>query len=162
MSGQKRAGRSLQKTNIVKDFKEDLERGISYLPDAWLSRTDYTPLEEKGALSEWKAMVLNDVLGELREATQYLLTLPYDAPGYRRAALLCLLPAYQTILMAAQHQDTLFTRKHQIKISRLTMAQCLADSQAMLNDNEALRKYTRRVQDEINDCFRLRVMQPQT
>lgn len=151
-------GRALQKTNIIKDFREDLERGISYLPDAWLIQAEYAPLMQYGASPEWKEMVLNDVLAELRDATDYLVALPYDAPGYRRAALLCLLPAYQTILTAALRQDILFTREHHIKISRMTMAQCLADSQTMLYDNESLRQYSRRVQDEIHESFRMRVI----
>ena len=29
-------GRGLQKTNIVKDFAKDLNRGMCYLPDRWL------------------------------------------------------------------------------------------------------------------------------
>jgi hypothetical protein len=95
-------------------------------------------------------MVLADVLEELREATDYLLTLPYSAPGYRRAALLCLLPAYQTILSAARNQEILFTPAHQIKISHSTMAQCLVDSQAMLVDNEAVQQYGQRLEDEIH------------
>ena len=37
-------GRSLQKTNIVKDFKEDLDRNICYLPDEWLNEVGYSPL----------------------------------------------------------------------------------------------------------------------
>ena len=87
---------------------------------------------------------------ELRDATDYLLTLPYSAPGYRRAALLCLLPAYQTILSAAQNQVILFTPAHQIKISHSTMAQCLVDSQAMLVDNNAIQQYSQRLEDEIH------------
>ncbi len=146
-------GRALQKTNIVKDFTEDLQRGICYLPDTWLQQADYTPLALQGAAPEWKAMVLADVLEELREATEYLLTLPYSAPGYRRAALLCLLPAYQTILSAARNQVILFTPAHQIKISHQTMAQCLADAQAMLVDNQAIQRYSQRFEDEIRDQF---------
>lgn len=148
-------GRALQKTNIVKDFAEDLPRGISYLPDEWLSKADYAPLALRGAELEWQAMVLADVLDELREATDYVLALPYSAPGYRRAALLCLLPAYQTILCAAQNQATLFTPAHRVKISRLTMAQCLADSQAMLFDNKAIQEYSRRLEAEVHHQFDL-------
>lgn len=153
-------GRALQKTNIVKDFYEDLERGISYLPDSWLRQADYTPLELKGALPDWSEMVLNDVLSELRVATEYLVSLPYEAQGYRRAALLCLLPAYQTILLAAQKREQLFTPKHQIKISHAAMAQCLSDSKSMLQDNALLNQYSLRIQDEIQDCFRLRAVMP--
>ena len=148
-------GRSLQKTNIVKDFAVDLRRGICYLPDTWLRDADYAPLALQGAAPAWKAMVLEDVLGELRAATDYVLALPYSARGYRRASLLCLLPAYQTLYLAAQRQDTLYTHEHQIKISRPTMARCVADSRALLFDNRSLRRYCQVVEDKIHEQFDL-------
>jgi farnesyl-diphosphate farnesyltransferase len=153
-------GRSLQKTNIIKDFAGDLNRGICYLPDAWLQTVAYMPLALQGATPAWKALVLGDVLAELRAATDYLLALPYTATGYRRASLLCLLPAYQTMLVAAQRQEILFTSEHQIKISRLTMAQCVADSQALLFDNTAIRRYGQRVEEKIQSQFGQQVLLP--
>lgn len=155
-------GRALQKTNIVKDFYEDIERGVSYLPDTWLAQADYRPLALRGAPSEWTEMVLTDVLDELQVATEYLVALPYSAEGYRRAALLCLLPAYQTMRAAAQQQDLLFTRKHFVKISHAAMAQCLADSEAMLHDNGLLEQYSRQITDEIHNQFNVPVMVPGT
>ena len=148
-------GRSLQKTNIVKDFVEDLTRDICYLPDTWLTKVNYTPLDLRGAAPDWKAMVFADVLNELRSATNYLMMLPYSAPGYRRASLLCLLPAYQTILFASQRHESLFTAEHKVKISRLTMVQCLADSQAMLYDNKSILRYSQRLENEIDSQFGL-------
>jgi farnesyl-diphosphate farnesyltransferase len=150
-------GRSLQKTNIVKDFAVDLRRGICYLPDTWLRDADYAPLALQGTAPAWKAMVLEDVLAELRAATDYVLALPYSARGYRRASLLCLLPAYQTLCLAAQRQDTLYTHEHQIKISRPTMARCVADSRALLFDNRSLQRYCQAVEDKIHEQFDLRL-----
>lgn len=142
-------GRGLQKTNIVKDFREDLERGMCYLPASWLSEIDEAPLELRGAPTEWTARVLGDVLDELRDATRYLVDIPSAAGGYRHAALMCLLPAYQTIRRAAGNAAALFTPKHESKISRLTMAQCLADAQVMLYDNDAINAYSQRIEGEI-------------
>ena len=100
-------GRSLQKTNIVKDFVEDVGRGVCYLPDTWLSRVDHRPLELRGADVQWKASVMGDVLDELHDAMDYVLALPEQAGGYRRASLLCLFSSYHTMLSAAQRQDDL-------------------------------------------------------
>ncbi len=144
-------GRSLQKTNIIKDFAKDLDRGICYLPDSWLSKAAYQPLSLLGAPPDWTAMVLGDVLAELREATEYVLALPYHAAGYRRASLLCLLPAYETLHLAAQRHESLFTTEHAVKISKVTMARCLADSQTMLVNNDAIRRYSRRLESAISD-----------
>jgi farnesyl-diphosphate farnesyltransferase len=95
-------GRGLQKTNIVKGFAEDLGRGISYLPLTWLQEADYTPLALRGASPQWTQKVLGDVTAELQLATEHVLVLPSEATGYRMAGLLCLLPAYETLMLAAQ------------------------------------------------------------
>src|SRR5262249_1128057 len=152
-------GRGMQKTNIVKDFVVDLTRGICYLPDIWLREADYAPLALRGAAPAWRALVLEDVLDELRAATDYVLALPYSARGYRHASLLCLLPAYQTLYLAAQRQEMLFTREHEIKIARPTMAECVADTEALLLDNLSIRRYGQVVEAKIREQFDLRLNQ---
>jgi farnesyl-diphosphate farnesyltransferase len=142
-------GRALQKTNILKDFAEDLERGVAYLPDEWLHMADYAPLAFGGAPLEFKRIVLEDILSELEVATQYVIDLPLEASGYRMASLLCLLPALQTNLLAAQEQQKLFTREHRYKISRAVLGQCLLDARQMVNHNSAIRSYSDRSQEEI-------------
>jgi farnesyl-diphosphate farnesyltransferase len=142
-------GRSLQKTNILKDFAEDIWRGVCYLPGEWLRQVDYAPLRLQGAPPSWQAIVFDDVLEELRDATEYLVALPYDAAGYRRASLLCLLPAYQTLSLAAERCDTLFTAEHRVKISRVAMARCIHDSQALLLDNAGILEYSQHVEGRI-------------
>lgn len=147
-------GRGLQKTNIVKDFPKDLARGVSYLPDEWMTEIDHAPLSLAGAPIEWKQAVIDNVLNELEDSVEYLLNLPYWAAGYRMASLLCLLPAYQTMLKAAQDQETLFTTDHQVKISREVMAQCLQDAQTMVVDNEAIREYSQDIRWAIETEFK--------
>jgi farnesyl-diphosphate farnesyltransferase len=142
-------GRGLQKTNIVKDYAEDLERGVSYLPYAWHLEADLAALSLGGAPAQFKGKVIEDVMQELHHATEYVLALPYSAAGYRMAGLMCLLPAYQTLLAAARRHDTLFTAAHQVKITRPTMAQCGWDARRMLADNPAVQRYGRRLEAEI-------------
>lgn len=146
-------GRSLQKTNIVKDFQEDLGRGVCYLPDEWLSQVGYMPLALQGSTRDWSQKVLVNVLSELQSATDYLLTLPYEVAGYRMASLLCLLPAYQTILMAAQQRGDLFTNEHPHKISHAVFSQCIQDAQTMLTDNAAVLEYSQEVTRSVNAQF---------
>jgi farnesyl-diphosphate farnesyltransferase len=146
-------GRGLQKTNIVKDFARDLARRTCYLPDEWLARVDYAPLALAGAPTEWTRNVLADVIGELRDATDYVLALPLTAPGFRRANLLSLFPAYQTILLAAQRHDRLFTADHEVKISRLTMARCIADASALATDNDGVQAYGRSIERAFDDAL---------
>lgn len=146
-------GRGLQKTNIVKDFPKDVSRGVSYVPDEWLEAADYLPLNLNGATSDWKRMVLSNVFDELREATRYVLALPYDAVGYRIASLLCLLPAYQTLLQAAERQAKLFTAGHQVKISRMTMVKCIRDAITMAANNDGVLAYSQTAERTFEGLF---------
>ena len=146
-------GRGLQKTNIVKDFAEDLPRGICYLPDEWMDEVGHRPMTLSGAPLSWKRKILDDVLRELDDSTAYILDLPYNAAGHRKASLLVLLPAYQTILLAAKRHEKLFTPKHKVKISRRTMYRCLQDAKALVGDNEAILEYSRQIRKEVDKAI---------
>jgi farnesyl-diphosphate farnesyltransferase len=134
-------GRALQKTNIVKDFAQDLARGDSFLPDEWLKEVQYTPLELKNAPFWWKKKVLLNVLSELDDSVNYIINLPKTAVGYRKAGLLMMLPAYQTLLLATKRYKILFTPKHAVKISRTTMGKCLIQAQVMVTNDAAIQAY---------------------
>jgi farnesyl-diphosphate farnesyltransferase len=134
-------GRALQKTNIIKDFVRDLRRGVCFLPDQWLKEQSYRPLSLAGASLAWKGKVLADVLDELAQSVDYLLALPYKVAGMRHAALLMMLPAYQTILLAAMRREMLFTAAHEIKISRPQMAQCVSQAHTLVGDNRAIQNH---------------------
>jgi hypothetical protein len=66
-----------------------------------------------------------------------------------------LLPAYQTLLLAAEEKDKLFTPDHQVKISHETMAQCLFDTEQLATDNEGIKQYSHRARQNIEESFRL-------
>lgn len=150
-------GRGLQKTNIVKDFVEDRERQICYLPATWLQETDYAPLNLVGAPTSWKQKVLNDVVQELHQSLDHVLSVPQTATGYRMASLLCLLPALHTIQLAAQRQASLFTSDHHVKIGRPTMLQCIQSVQSLWNDDEAIVAQCRKLEDAVATEFMLPV-----
>jgi len=146
-------GRGLQKTNIVKDFAEDLGQNICYLPGQWLREAEYSPLMLAGAPLEWKQKVLWDVMVELSVATEYVIALPYSAGGYRAGCLVSLLSAYETILLAARDQDSLFTIEHKVKISRDTLGKCMQTAQEMLADNRAILVYRNRARQTFDGAF---------
>ncbi|MBX3000809.1 MAG: squalene/phytoene synthase family protein [Caldilineaceae bacterium] len=153
LSGSEACGRALQKTNILKDFVEDLERQICYLPNEWLREIDHRPLGLAGAPIGWIHDLLSDILGELRSATTYVLDVPRQAAGYRIACLICLLPAYETILRAAQRQTDLFTSGHQIKIARETMFQCIHSAVSLATDDDGIRNWSRNLEQETLDAL---------
>ena len=146
-------GQALQRTNIVKDFPEDLANGISYLPDLWMQEIDSLPLLLEGAPKKWTQKVLNNVLAEINKSVSYVIYIPYEAVGYRLASLMCLLPAYQTLLSAAQQHDKLFTADHQVKISRSCFSKCMEDAKFMVRDNNALIEYSQKLQTAVEAAF---------
>ena len=148
-------GRGLQKTNIIKDFAKDLQRGISYLPAEWMQEADNKPLSLGGAPQHWIQIILDDVLADLDKATEYLLTLPADAVGYRKASLLCLLPAYQTLILASEEKSKLFTPQHELKSSHEKMAQCLQDTERLVLNNDGILDYSRSAKLEIDQNLNL-------
>lgn len=146
-------GRALQKTNIVKDFATDLARGDSFLPNEWVQEVDYTPFALKDVPVWWKRRVILDVLAELDESVNYVINLPKTAVGYRKAGLLMMLPAYQTILLAAKRVQTLFTPEHAVKISRTTMGKCVIQAQLMASDDENIRAYGKDLSQQIRNTL---------
>jgi farnesyl-diphosphate farnesyltransferase len=154
LAGSEACGRALQKTNILKDFAEDLQRRICYLPDEWLRKIAYSPLELVGAPIAWIEDVIGDILMDLRTATSYVLDVPHRAAGYRVACLMCLLPAYETILSAARCRAKLFTAAHHITISRETMVGCIRTAVALAIDDDAVRRSSEDFERAIRDALR--------
>ena len=155
LKGSEACGRALQKTNVLKDFAEDLARRICYLPDEWLVRADHAPLALNGAPVGWIADLLGDILTELRDATAYVLDVPHHATGYRVASLMCLLPAYETVRLAAQCHTELFTADHQVKIDRPTMARCAVDAVAVATDDDAIVRMCRELEAATREALTL-------
>ncbi|MCF2151404.1 squalene/phytoene synthase family protein [Desmonostoc muscorum LEGE 12446] len=146
-------GQALQKTNIIKDFVEDLRQGKCYLPASWLQEIDYKPLALQEAPTRWTQKVINSAVTALDQSVAYVLNIPYHAPGYRLASILCLVSAYQTLLLASQQHSRLFTAEHQVKISRSCFSQCMEDAKVLLRDNQAVINYSQRLQQEIAAAF---------
>lgn len=147
--GSDACGRALQKTNIVKDFATDLERGVCYLPGEWLREIDFAALDLHGVPSAWKKKVLLNVVAELEDSVDYVVALPETAVGYRKAGLLMMLPAYETILLAASRLQDLFTPYHSVKISRKKMGQCVLRARKMAMDDQAIRAYAHDMSQKI-------------
>lgn len=146
-------GRALQKTNILKDFAQDLGREVSYIPAEWLAKADYGPLRYEGASTEWLQLVMGNIIQELSQAIDYIHTLPIEAEGYRRFCLRAVLPAYETMLTAAQNADILFTREHNCKMSKDAMIRCLEQTEVLVKDNDALLQARANYEAQLSQIF---------
>ncbi|HEY0136284.1 MAG TPA: cytochrome P450 [Nannocystis sp.] len=131
------AGRGLQKTNILKDYARDLERGVCYLPADWTDTVADAPLGLRGASAAFTEFVVGDVLVDLDALAVYLHAVPASAVGLRLGLLVCLLPAQATMQRATQRPAALFTPEHDIKISRDTFKRCLLDARHLAGDAAA-------------------------
>lgn len=81
------------------------------------------------------------MVAELDTSVNYVVTLPQSAMGLRKAGLLMMMPAYETILLAAQQLPQIFTPKHAIKIPHTTMAKCVLRAQKIASDDLAIGQY---------------------
>jgi hypothetical protein len=89
----------------------------------------------------------------LKDSVHYVVNLPLTAVGYRQTSLLTMVPAYQTMLLAAHKLSTLFTPDHHVKISRHTMAQSVVQTIRLATDNEAIQKYAQRMQQRVTEAL---------
>lgn len=143
-------GRALQKTNILKDFAEDLARGVCYLPDAWLVEADLRPLSLSGAPRAWRRRVILDVLADLEGFLRYIAAVPRRAVGFRLGMLICVVPAYATLRVMAEQNEHMFTPRHTFKISRAVFEGGVADARRMVDDEAAIVEYGARAAREID------------
>ena len=118
-----------------------------------MREVEYAPFALKDVPFWWKEKVLLDVLAELDESVNYVVNLPKTAVGYRKAGLLMMLPAYQTLLLAAERYQTLFTPDHAVKISRGAMGKCLIQAQIMATNDESIRTYGQELSQQIRNAL---------
>jgi hypothetical protein len=69
------------------------------------------------------------------------------------ASLLCLFPAYQTLQLAADSRQLLFTNEHAIKISHQTMSRCIEDAFRLAGDNAGILLYSEDMQATIRQAL---------
>lgn len=139
--------RALQMTNIVKDYLEDLQRGISYLPLSWHELNAFASLNLGEDQRVFLNHVINRVCHELTFSKEYITTLPRECSGLRMASLVCLLPALETIKLAAFKSDSIFTKSHTLKISKPVFQNCLKIAKNIVSDNKAI---DRTAQESLN------------
>lgn len=134
--------RTLQLTNILKDVREDLERGSCWLPRTRMEAHQLSPgtllLEENRA----RAVGLLDELVEVtrkeaNEAFEYCLALPGNQPGIR---LFCLWPLFFAVstLKALEHNPDVF-EPTKVKIARLEVQNVMLRTQERVGSDDGLR-----------------------
>lgn len=135
-------GRALQLTNILKDVREDLDRGSCWLPIDRMQAHGLTAktLAEPAHRTQAVAL-LDELLGvartECARALEYTLAVPPEQTGLRTFCLWPLLGAVLT-LSKLQGNPAVFDPAP-VKISRSTLQWMMVTAQQHVSDDEKLR-----------------------
>jgi 4,4'-diapophytoene synthase len=134
-------GRALQLTNILKDIREDLDRGFCWLPRTLMAKHELTPANL--VLSENRdaaVALLDDLVAVARHecdvAFEYSLILPRSEPGLRLFCLWPLLFAVRTLAVLA-HNPAVF-EPAPVKIDRETVMRIMVLTRESVSDDRAL------------------------
>lgn len=111
----RRLGLGLQMTNIIKDCRVDAERGVSFIPPAYVDPA----AGRYGLLAEAKPELFDHALAHLDAGLEYTLAMPAAQIGIRRFLLGSLLPAVATLGVSAAETA------HHPRISREQMMEIL-------------------------------------
>ncbi len=135
-------GRALQLTNILKDIREDLDRGSCWLPRSMMAEYALSPETLLDPQRRQQAVELLDALvgvarRECDVAFQYALLLPVSEPGLR---LFCLWPLFFALrtLALLNHNPAVFDPTP-VKIDRETVMRIMVLTRESVTDDEALR-----------------------
>ena len=114
-------GQGLQMTNILKDFWEDRERGVCWLPHdlfarAGLKLEDLRRGNVPAAFGKAYAQLIGIAHSHLRNALDYTLLIPEREVGIRRFCLIALGLAMRTLASILAKPD--FTAASEVKVSR--------------------------------------------
>lgn len=126
-------GRLLQKVNIVKDCREDLEKGLCFLPK------DFIEIKDKKDINNIKMpLILKDVKKDLALAKDYVFDLPDNFSNFKQFCLLALLPAYKTLDFIKVHKSKFLDQDFVYKIPRSEMFECLTLASDFTKSEESL------------------------
>ena len=114
-------GQGLQMTNILKDFWEDRERGVCWLPHDLFARAgvelqDVQRGNVPDAFGKGYAQLIGIAHSHLRNALDYTLLIPEKEAGIRRFCLIAVGLAMRTLASILAKPD--FTAGTEVKVSR--------------------------------------------
>jgi farnesyl-diphosphate farnesyltransferase len=136
-------GAGLQLVNILKDVTDDRERRWSFVPRAACEAAgigihNLTDLNVRDRAHDAVAPLFDIAKEKLDRALTYALTIPPDQTGVR---LFCLLPLWMAALtlVHARGNDAMFMSDAEVKISRQSVEQVIADCMMNVSDDAALK-----------------------
>ena len=135
-------GNALQLTNILKDVREDLERGSCWLPRTVLAEHGLTPetlVEPSNRAEAMKAHTRLVAVAhrELRQAFDYVMGLPREEHGIR---LFCLWPLFLAVMTLRKlHGNRAVLEPGPVKVSRRTVRWVMGSTKLLVAQDRALK-----------------------
>jgi farnesyl-diphosphate farnesyltransferase len=135
-------GNALQLTNILKDVREDLDRGSCWLPRTLLAEHGLTPeaLLEPG--NRDRALEVHGRLvavahREVRQAFEYAMALPREEKGIR---LFCLWPLFLAVMTLRKvYGNRAILESKPVKVSRRTVRWVMGSTKLLVAQDSLLR-----------------------
>lgn len=149
-------GLGLQLTNILKDYRADLSRGVSYMPDA-LAAALHVNTERASAdtlpaaMREWLVVHTSQWLDT---AFRYTLRWPPAATGIRVFCLGALFMAVRTLVVVLTHSERLDATEAP-KITRQDVTEIMGRSRTCAGDDEALKRWYDEERDRLTQLLTL-------
>jgi len=137
-------GRGLQMTNILKDFWEDHDRGVCWLPRDVFARYGASLAEvSRERLPACFCTVYGELIavahGHLCDAREYTLLIPARETGVRGFCTIALALALSTLQCINARRD--FTAGSQVKVSRQVVASTVFATKRFAADDAALGRW---------------------
>ena len=143
-------GQGLQMTNILKDFWEDRDRGVCWLPPDLFARAgvrleDIRRGDIPAAFGRGYAQLIGIAHSHLRNALEYTLLVPEKETGIRRFCLIALGLAMRTLASILAQPD--FTAGTQVKVSRQVVKKIVIASRLFAGYSRVLQRWFARLAD---------------
>ncbi|HEX5353564.1 MAG TPA: phytoene/squalene synthase family protein [Rhodanobacteraceae bacterium] len=143
-------GQGLQMTNILKDFWEDRERGVCWLPHDLFARAgvkleDLRCGDVPTAFGNAYAQLIGIAHSHLRNALDYTLLIPEKEVGIRRFCLIALGLAMRTLASILARPD--FTAGGQVKVSRKVVKKIVIVTHLFAGYSRVLQRWFARMAD---------------
>ncbi|HJU25944.1 MAG TPA: phytoene/squalene synthase family protein [Rhodanobacteraceae bacterium] len=142
-------GQGLQMVNILKDFWEDHDRGVCWLPQNLFRKVGVELGELDGhsvyqpGFGEAYARLISIAHGHLRNGFEYTLLIPEAESGIRRFCLLALGLAVQTLQLI--HQRPAFKCGSEVKVSHRVVTNTLIMTHLFAGYDQVLRRWFTRL-----------------
>lgn len=141
-------GQGLQMTNILKDFWEDRDRGVCWLPRDLFARAGVElqtirRSDVPAAFGHAYAQLIGIAHSHLRNALKYTLLIPEKEVGVRRFCLIALGLAMRTLASILAKPD--FTAAAQVKVSRQVVKKVMIATHLFAGYSGVLQRWFKRL-----------------